>query len=110
MLARSVQVGPPGESHRDDVRFDLTVESGFNDGLAFPFTYLAIAAVGQTALGGWLGDWALVDVLWRIAAGVAVGVAVGRGGRVRTSSATPTRSSANGHATRRAARRTRGWS
>ncbi|HEX9953580.1 MAG TPA: cation:proton antiporter [Rubricoccaceae bacterium] len=76
VLARSVAVGPPGETERDDVRFDLTVESGFNDGLAFPFTYLAIAAVGHAGLG----EWALVDVLWRIAAGVAVGVAVGAAG------------------------------
>ena len=80
VLARSVAVGPPGETERDDVRFNLTVESGFNDGLAFPFTYLAIAAVGQAGLGGWLGEWALVDVLWRIAAGIAVGVAVGAAG------------------------------
>ena len=100
VLARSVAVGPPGESARDDVRFDLTVESGFNDGLAFPFVYLAIAAVGQTALGGWLGDWALVDVLWRIAAGCAVGAAVGWAGGTyvfRHSEEVEE----NGHATRR---------
>merc|ERR1711969_195650 len=45
VLARSVQVGPPGENKRHDVRFSLTVEAGLNDGLAFPFTYLAIAAI-----------------------------------------------------------------
>ena len=78
VLAQSVQVGPPGESGRDDVRFDLSVEAGINDGLAFPFTYLAIAAVGQTALGGWTVEWVALDVLWRIVAGVAVGYAIGR--------------------------------
>lgn len=77
VLARSVQVGPPGESDRDDVRFDLTVEAGANDGLAFPFTYLAIGAAGASGMGSWLAEWALVDVLWRIAAGVGVGAAVG---------------------------------
>ena len=34
VLARSVQVGPPGENERHDVRFSLTVEAGLNDGLA----------------------------------------------------------------------------
>jgi NhaP-type Na+/H+ or K+/H+ antiporter len=78
VLARSVQVGPPGEDQRHDVRFSLTVEAGLNDGLAFPFTYLAIAAVGMTALGGWTLEWAALDLGWRILAGCAVGWGVGR--------------------------------
>lgn len=78
VLARSVQVGPPGENKRHDVRFSLTVEAGLNDGLAFPFTYLAIAAVGMTTLGGWTVDWVLLDLVWRIAAGCAIGWVVGR--------------------------------
>lgn len=80
VLARSVQVGPPGENERDDVRFGLTVEAGLNDGLAFPFTYLAIAAAGASGFGPWLAEWAAVDVLWRVGAGLVVGVAVGRFG------------------------------
>ncbi len=78
VLASSVQVGPPGESKRHDVRFSLTVEAGINDGLAFPFTHLALtlAAVGLSGLSGWF----LEDFLWRIGAGVAVGVAVGLAG------------------------------
>ena len=78
VLARSVQVGPPGEDQRHDVRFSLTVEAGLNDGFAFPFTYLAIAAVGMTALGDWTLQWAALDLVWRIVAGCAVGYAVGR--------------------------------
>ena len=78
VLARSVQVGPPGESKRHDVRFSLTTEAGLNDGLAFPFTYLAIAAVGMTGLGGWTLHWFALDVVWRIFAGCAVGYAIGR--------------------------------
>ncbi|MXP34279.1 sodium:proton antiporter [Erythrobacter citreus] len=78
VLARSVQVGPPGEDQRHDVRFSLTVEAGLNDGFAFPFTYLAIAAVGMTALGDWTLEWAALDLVWRIVAGCAVGYAVGR--------------------------------
>lgn len=80
VLAGSVQVGPPGENCRDDVRFDLTVEAGLNDGLAFPFTYLAIAAVGQSGLGEWTLDWIWLDVLWRVSLGVLVGYTVGRAG------------------------------
>ena len=78
VLARSVQVGPPGENKRHDVRFSLTVEAGLNDGLAFPFTYLAIAAVGMTALGAWTVEWAALDLVWRILAGCVIGWAVGR--------------------------------
>ena len=78
VLARSVQVGPPGENRRHDVRFSLTVEAGLNDGLAFPFTYLAIAAIGMTALGGWTLEWLAMDLGWRIFAGCLVGWGVGR--------------------------------
>ncbi|MGB3712442.1 MAG: sodium:proton antiporter [Erythrobacter sp.] len=80
VLARSVQVGPPGESKRHDVRFSLTVEAGMNDGLAFPFTYLAIAAIGMASLGAWTLEWFAIDLVWRILAGTAVGWAVGRAG------------------------------
>ncbi len=76
VLAETVQVGPPGEPGRHDVRFNLTVEAGVNDGLAFPFTYLAIAAVGKLSVGSWALEWFAFDFLWRIVAGVAVGVAV----------------------------------
>ena len=76
VLARAVQVGPPGESERDDVRFNLSAESGFNDGLAFPFVYLAMAfaAEGDGDMWGWFG----VDVVWKIVAGIAVGWCVGK--------------------------------
>lgn len=78
VLAKSVAVGPPGDDERDDVRFDLTVESGLNDGLAFPFTYLAIAAVGTAGVGAWTVEWFALDFVWRIFAGVVVGVVAGR--------------------------------
>src|SRR5688500_15495284 len=45
VLASDVQVGPPGEEEEDEVRFTLTSEAGLNDGLAFPFTNAAIAAL-----------------------------------------------------------------
>ena len=80
VLASDVQVGPPGHGQEDEVRFTLTAEAGMNDGLAFPFVHLAIllAAVDATGNAGLL-NWLTIDVGWRLAAGVAVGVAVGRG-------------------------------
>ena len=78
VLADAVQVAPPGESERHDVRFTLTVEAGINDGLAFPFTYLAIAAVGMTGVGVWTAQWFAMDVVWRLIAGAGVGYLVGR--------------------------------
>jgi NhaP-type Na+/H+ or K+/H+ antiporter len=82
VLASDVQVGPPRTGQEDDVRFSLTAEAGLNDGLAFPFVALAIAVSAILAdrhpVGTELVDWVLYDVLWRIAAGVAVGWLVGR--------------------------------
>ncbi len=78
VLARAVQVGPPGQSGRDDVRFNLSAEAGFNDSLAFPFVYLAIALT--TMEGNWFGKWLALDVVWKILAGVAIGILVGRTG------------------------------
>lgn len=82
VLARDVQVGPPGEGDRTETHFALTSEAGFNDGLAFPFVFLGVfvAAEGGT---GWIAEWLAADVLYAIAAGIAVGAlggqAIGRG-------------------------------
>jgi sodium/hydrogen antiporter len=81
VLADEVQVAEPSddEDSEDETRFALTSEAGLNDGLAFPFTYAAIAvAAAGAAPAGWLGEWLAVDVLWRVTAGVALGFAVGR--------------------------------
>lgn len=81
VLATEVQVSEPtAEPGQDDdeARFALTSEAGLNDGLAFPFTYAAIAiSLAAPAAGGWLVEWVLVDVLWRIAVGVLGGALVG---------------------------------
>lgn len=79
VLASDVQVGPPGEGLEDEVRFTLTSEAGLNDGLAFPFVNLAIALALAAQTGEpWLIDWFTIDVIWKIAAGLAVGWVVGR--------------------------------
>jgi NhaP-type Na+/H+ or K+/H+ antiporter len=83
VLATEVQVGEPADSDNaedDEARFALTSEAGLNDGLAFPFTYAAIAiSVAGAAPAAWLTDWLLLDVLWRILAGLLVGLGVGWG-------------------------------
>jgi sodium/hydrogen antiporter len=79
VLASDVQVGPPLEKSKDNVRFSLTAEAGMNDGMAFPFTWLAIivAAIGIGDSTENLGLWFTRDVLYRLTAGVACGVGIG---------------------------------
>ena len=83
VLASSIQVGPPNTGGEDTTRFTLTSEAGLNDGLAFPFVYLAIKIAeayseGQQFTGEMLWSWFTHDVLWKIGAGLLVGVIVGK--------------------------------
>ncbi|HEX6351980.1 cation:proton antiporter [Actinophytocola sp.] len=77
VLATEVQVAEPAahpDDEEDEVRFALTSEAGLNDGLAFPFVYAAIAVSGAApSVWHWLG----VDVVWRLAAGLLVGLGAG---------------------------------
>lgn len=76
VLAGDVQVGPPTEGGEHPVRFALTTEAGLNDGLAFPFVYLALAVAAGFSAGDML-HWVAYDVVYRIAAGVAAGLLAG---------------------------------
>jgi sodium/hydrogen antiporter len=82
VLAGEVHVAEPAEdpddSGEDEPRFALTSEAGLNDGLAFPFTYLALGVAAAGALT-WnvAAHWLAVDLGWRLAAGVGMGLAVG---------------------------------
>ncbi|MEH6690005.1 MULTISPECIES: cation:proton antiporter [Pseudorhizobium] len=80
VLASDIQVGPPKTGEEDEVRFSLTAEAGLNDGLSFPFVYLAIglAAVADRGYGDILWTWFTVDVVWRLVAGLLVGWLTGR--------------------------------
>src|SRR5215211_1526219 len=75
VLASDVQVSGPRD--RDQLRFTLTGEAGFNDGTAFPFVMLGLGLLGlhETGEGGW--RWLAVDVLWAIAGGLLVGALLG---------------------------------
>jgi NhaP-type Na+/H+ or K+/H+ antiporter len=76
VLAGDVQVGPPTEGGEHPVRFALTAEAGLNDGLAFPFVYLALAVAAGFSAGDLL-HWAAYDVVYRIVAGIAAGLLAG---------------------------------
>ena len=75
VLASDVQVGPPLESSENTVRFALTGEAGLNDGMAFPFTWLAILMVGQPIEPV---NWISWFLLFKIGAGVLIGFICGR--------------------------------
>ncbi|MDQ0925118.1 NhaP-type Na+/H+ or K+/H+ antiporter [Pseudarthrobacter sp. W1I19] len=84
VLASEVQVGEPadddgGTDKEDEVRFGLTSEAGLNDGLAFPFVYLAIAiSIAGSSPSAWFPEWFGVDVLWRLAIGLLLGFLTGK--------------------------------
>lgn len=91
VLASEVQAGPPGSGEEDEVRFALTSEAGLNDGSAFPFVSLGLLMLARgTSPAAWIKDWLLIDVLWKLTAGVAIGFLVGWG-LVRVSRWLPTR-------------------
>lgn len=79
VLANDVQTTDPGTADDSSIRLTLTTEAGLNDGLAFPFTNLAIAvAVLGLAPSGWFVDWLLIDVFYKIIIGGIVGVGCGK--------------------------------
>lgn len=74
VLAADVQVGPPQEGSEEPVRFSLTTEAALNDGLAFPFVYLAIlVALSNAPFADWGADWFFRDMLYRITLGAVLG-------------------------------------
>lgn len=75
VLASDVQVEGPEDLDR--LRFGLTGEAGLNDGTAFPFVMLGLGLLGLHDLGAWGWRWVVVDVVWAIAGGLAVGTLLG---------------------------------
>ena len=76
VLAGDIGVGPPGEEDEHEPNFALTGEAGLNDGLAFPFLFAGFFVLDPGG-SGWLGEWALADVLYAITVGVAIGLIFG---------------------------------
>lgn len=78
VLASDVQVEGPGAGGEDQVRFGLTSEAGLNDGLGFPFVYLAILiATHGFASQDWVGEWLLYYVAYKVLVGVVIGWLLG---------------------------------
>lgn len=71
VLGADVQVERPGDG--DYVRFGLTAEGGMNDGTAYPMVYLGLGLVGLHELGPFGMHWFLVETVWFMVAGTAVG-------------------------------------
>jgi NhaP-type Na+/H+ or K+/H+ antiporter len=76
VLAGDIGVGPPGDEDEHEPNFALTSEAGLNDGMAFPFVLAGILIATEDG-SGWIGGWLAADVLYKIAAGVAIGAGVG---------------------------------
>lgn len=80
VLAADVQVGPPDEEEEKRDKFLLTAEAGFNDGLAFPVVYLAVA-LAAAANGNdqkMLDDWLWYHFFYKIGVGLLGGWLLGR--------------------------------
>jgi sodium/hydrogen antiporter len=76
VLASDVQVGPPLEGSKENVRFSLTAEAGMNDGMAFPFTWLALGLLGSSGEFNFQ-DWIMYELILKLAIGLACGYALG---------------------------------
>ncbi len=81
VLASDVQLDDPEREDKlkDKIRFTLTAEAGLNDGMAFPFTYLAVlvAQAGSYAAFNF-SNWFWDKLLLKIIIGVILGILVGR--------------------------------
>ncbi|MGA9651395.1 cation:proton antiporter [Pedobacter sp.] len=78
VLAADVQVGPPNERGKSEPRFALTSEVGLNDGMAFPFTWLAILVASQGISATLLWHWTWYYLFFKIAGGLAIGWLCGK--------------------------------
>ena len=77
VLASLVQVSSSRDCDR--VRYGLTGEAGFNDGVAFPFVVFALLFIEYDGLSStWLDSWFIHRLLWAVPAGLLVGFGLGR--------------------------------
>lgn len=80
VLASEVQVGPPNEKRKSETKFALTAEAGLNDGMAFPFVWMAILlSLNELTTGAQWFEWVWYDLFYKIILGVLMGVAFGKG-------------------------------
>ncbi len=80
VLASEIEEEGPGENQdeKGELKFALTSEAGLNDGLAFPFTNMAIAmAMVGAHPSNWFKSWLTMNVLYELAVGTMMGVGLG---------------------------------
>ncbi|KAI8139314.1 Sodium/hydrogen exchanger family-domain-containing protein [Fennellomyces sp. T-0311] len=78
ILANSVVKGRFAEKHVPaHIRNALSAESGGNDGMGFPFLFLAIFLIGEPGTGKAIGKWFYETCLFQIALSCVIGVVVG---------------------------------
>lgn len=79
-LASEIQLNEKQSEATKDigVKFNLTAEAGLNDGLAFPFVYLAIlwSLNENFDLNNWM-EWIGFYVIFKILTGTLIGVTIG---------------------------------
>lgn len=79
VLASDVQVGPPNEKVKSETKFALTSEAGLNDGMAFPFTWLAIIlCLGTADQNESLLNWLSYYLIYKVLAGLLLGYFMGK--------------------------------
>jgi len=78
VLAADVQVGPPNEHGKSEPRFALTSEAGLNDGLAFPFTWLAIVVASQGITSSSIWHWGWFYLIYKVTGGLIIGWLCGK--------------------------------
>ena len=75
VLASSVSVEDAND--KDRMRYGLSGEAGFNDGMAFPFVVFGLLMMENGGFGDWIGMWALHRLVWAVPIGLAIGYALG---------------------------------
>ena len=78
VLADNVQVKPPNSGDSHNVRFALTLEAGLNDGLAFPFVYLALIAERDGLDTDTISSWLGYEFFYKIILGLIAGYLMGK--------------------------------
>lgn len=75
VLASAIAVDNAAD--HDGLRVALSGEAGMNDGSAMPFLLLGLLWLHGSPSWTALGHWALIDLLWGVGAGIALGFVCG---------------------------------
>ncbi|KAI8375837.1 Sodium/hydrogen exchanger family-domain-containing protein [Blakeslea trispora] len=78
ILANSVVKGRFAEKHVPaHIRNALSAESGANDGMGFPFLFLALFLISEPNVGTAIGKWIYLTLLFQIVLSCIIGLVVG---------------------------------